>query len=74
MMLGIPGMGRAIAGKLASEVGTVSGLIDILNNDEYFRLLNISSVVKQYFADWYTVPENKLFLERLKDLNLPRCS
>lgn len=74
MMLGIPGMGRAIAGKLASEVGTVEGLIGILNNEEYFRLLAISSVVKKYFLEWYAIPEHKLFLERIDELKLPYCS
>ena len=74
IMLGIPGMGRAIAGKLAVEVGNVAGFIRILNNDEYFRLLTISSVVKKYLAEWYSVPEHKEFLEKVKALELPRCS
>lgn len=74
ILLGIPGMGKAIASKLAMEAGTLEGLVRILNNAEYFRLLGISSVVKKNLKEWYDVPEHKKFLEDAIALKLPKCS
>ena len=74
ILLGIPGMGKAIASKLAMEAGTLPGLVNILNNAEYFRLLGISSVVKKNLKEWYDVPEHKKFLEDAIALKLPKCS
>lgn len=74
VLLGIPGMGRAIACKLAMEAGTLEGLKRILTDSEYFRLLGISSVVKKNLKEWYTVPEHQKFLDDAIALKLPKCS
>ena len=73
MILGIGGMGRAIAGKLTTEVNDLTGLIETLESPELLRLLPINETVKTNLAAWYEIDDNKQILYHLRDMHLPHC-
>lgn len=73
MILGINGMGRAIAGKLTTEVMNVEGLIETLENEKQLRLLPINEAVKKSMISWYQKDYNKQLLKDIYNLHLPYC-
>lgn len=74
MILGIEHMGRAMAMKLAAEVETVQGFIDLFHDDLHFRSILINAAMKINLKKWYEDPYNQDLLEKIRDLNLPNCS
>lgn len=73
MSLGIPGMGRAIASKIALEVGSLGGLIAALNDEEKMRRLMINEGVRSNLKNWYSIEYNRNLLEQLHQMHLPHC-
>ena len=74
LILSIPGIGQAVAGRLAMETKTIQGLMDSLANSEYFNLLPVSAVVKTCLAEWYAIPEHRTFLQEVQKLHLQYCA
>lgn len=73
MILGIENMGRALAMKLAAEVRTVQGFIDLFQNDLQFRSMPLNESVKKNIRKWYDDPYNKDLLQKIRDLQLVNC-
>ena len=73
MILGIVNMGRALAMKLAAEVRTVQGFIDLFQNDLQFRSMPLNESVKKNIRKWYDDPYNKDLLQKIRDLQLVNC-
>lgn len=74
MVLGIPGMGRAIASKITAEVETIKGLKLNLEDPELFRLLPVNDATKLNLKAWYNKEHNKVLLQQIIDLDLPYLS
>lgn len=74
LILGIQGMGKAIAGKLSSEIYNLQNFIDILQSEEQLRLLPVNESVKSNMSKWFERESNKDFLLELIKLKLPLLS
>lgn len=70
MCLNIPGMGRAMASKLAMTVGSLPKLVERLENDKELDFLTLSSSIKQELRNWYQVPAHVKRLKFLVGLQL----
>lgn len=73
MILGIENMGRALAMKLAAEVETVQGFIDLFHDELHFRSILVNEAMKRNLRKWYDDPYNRELLEKIRDLHLPNC-
>lgn len=74
MTLGIPGMGRAIASKIALEVENTAGLISALRDEKKLEQLMVNEGIKTNLRNWYAIEYNLDLLDKLKKMNLPYCS
>lgn len=74
MLLGIPGIKRANANKIAAEAYTVPKLIELFGNEETLNYFQLGEQTTKDFVHWYEIPEHKQFLEQLKEIDLPGCS
>lgn len=72
-MLGIPSMGKAISGKIAIEVESIQGLMNLLEDKEELEYLMINDTVKKELVSWYAIPEHRAFLKQLQTLQLTCC-
>lgn len=70
LIIGIPGMGRAIAGRLATETRSLEGFRKLLENPKELKLLMISDIVKKNLINWYNIPGNKKLINKLVELKL----
>lgn len=73
MILGIPNMGRAIATKLATEVITIQGFIDLMHNELRLNSIYVNENTKRNLRLWYKNPKNQKLLEKLQELHLVNC-
>lgn len=74
MILGISKMGRAIAGKIAIEVGNLQGFKHVLEDTTELQQMPVNPSIKISMQDWYTVEYNRQLLDYLCGLELPYCS
>lgn len=72
LCLGIPGIGRAQASKLAIMTKSLSNLAKMLADPEQLSYLTLTQSAKQSLADWYRDPHNATMLHDLISLNLPK--
>ena len=70
MMLGIQGLGRAVASKMVMFITNIDDLIATLNDAEEIRLLPINEGIKRNIIEWYSRDNNKRFLEEVQKLHL----
>ena len=70
MMLGIQGLGRAVASKMVMFITNIDDLINTLNDPEEIRLLPINAGIKKNIQEWYSRANNKRFLEEVQKLHL----
>lgn len=73
IILGIPNMGRAIATKLATEVITIQGFIDLMHNELRLNSIYVNENTKRNLRLWYKNPKNQKLLEKLQELHLVNC-
>lgn len=66
MMLGIEGIGLAVSGKIAYAANSLTGLIELLEDDEKMRYLNISEAIKTNLKRWYSEPRHQTLLKDLQ--------
>lgn len=75
MMLGVNGMGKSVAGKIASMesiAGSIHKLITTLNDPNELRFLTITQNVKENLTKWYKDSTHKDLLDYIASLNLER--
>ena len=70
IILGIPNIGRAIAGKITAEVMSIHGLIKALNDEKAMRLLPINDVAKRNLLTWYKHPLHRELLDKIAAMHL----
>lgn len=73
MILGIPGLGKALATKLVMETGSLSALIKCLQNPSQLQDLLINESLKQGLKAWYTSKTHQEFLDYIASLKLNRA-
>lgn len=71
MLIGIDGLGRAAAGKLAMEAEDIDGLLNLMQHPEIMQQLPIFNAIKQNTLEWYKVEGNADFLVYIRNLKLP---
>lgn len=73
MLLGIPGLGRAAASKMASEAGGLKNLVDLMKSPERLGYLQFRSSAIETIVHWAEDPAHSDFLLALYELKLPYC-
>lgn len=71
MIIGIPNIGKATAGRIITETGSLKGLITTFESPKAMKLMMIPYSIKKNLEHWYAVPGNKELLHKLSELNLP---
>ena len=74
MVLNIPGMGRAIATKLATEVVNIDGFIDLMHNKLRLESIYVNNATKDNLRNWFADTENQKLLQQINQLHLVNCS
>lgn len=73
LILGIPNMGRAVAGRLATEIKDIEDFKQIFSDQERIRFLPVNGSVKNNLVRWFEDSVNKETLDKIQALKLPQC-
>lgn len=72
MFIGVPSMGRSVAGKLAITLGSLKRLRETLADERKVNLLTVTKSVKDNLNAWYKSDRNKDLLAYIDSLDLEK--
>lgn len=72
MILGINGLGRAVAAKIVAETGSIDGFIKLATDNDYANETMLNPICVSGVQHWYQNKTHQEFLNFIKSLKLER--